>query len=336
MLSSAAADKDIDLLVRIQPDLPTTFVGDVGRLRQILTNLIGNALKFTHFGHVLVDVSGRTNGDVTDLVIRVEDTGIGIPEEDLKTVFHKFQQVDGTTTREYEGTGLGLSISTNLINLMGGDIAVESELDKGSVFTVTLALPPHADIKPVKNIPIEIIGANILIVDDNVVNRNILREQVKHWKCRSVAVESGARALQVLNNAKLKNIKIDLIISDYQMPGMNGEDLFHAVQAKADFASIPTILLTSVNADETIRRLQKQGLAAVLTKPARSSLLLDTIAQCLFDAQRQSDDPVRAIADFSAVSIPQAATASKPSRDNPPAIEQRHIPRKIMRRTRFI
>jgi len=340
MLSSAAADKDIDLLVRIQPDLPTTFMGDVGRLRQILTNLIGNALKFTHFGHVLVDVSGRENGDLIDLEIRVEDTGIGIPEEDLKNVFQKFQQVDGTTTREYEGTGLGLSISTNLVKLMGGAISVESELDKGSTFTISLSLPSHADLKPVKNIPIEIIGANILIVDDNAVNRKILREQVKHWKCRSVAVESGAKAIQVLQNAKLKNVKIDLIISDYQMPGMNGEDLFHAVQAEADFAAIPTILLTSVNADEAIRRLQKQGLAAVLTKPARSSQLLDTIAQCLFDAQRHSDEPVKAVADLSRsrptlepqpalepISKPSVEAVTHTRSDASPAIERRLVPR---------
>ena len=318
MLSSAAADKDIDLLVRIQPDLPTTFIGDVGRFRQIMTNLVGNALKFTHFGHVLVDVSGQVNGDLIDLKVRVEDTGIGIPEKDLEHVFQKFQQVDGTTTREYEGTGLGLSISSNLVQLMGGTLSVESELEKGSVFTMSVALMAHADIKPVKKIPMEIIGANILIVDDNQVNRNILREQVKHWKCRSVAVESGARAIQVLENARQKNVKIDLIISDYQMPGMNGEDLFLELQSKAEFASIPTILLTSVNADETIRRLQKQGLAAVLTKPARSSQLLDTISKCLFNAQRQSTGPVK---------MATKAPPQRPRREKPRDIERRAIPR---------
>ncbi len=288
MLSSAAADKDVDLLVRVQPDLPSTFYGDAGRLRQALTNLIGNALKFTHFGHVLIDVTGHTNGDLVDLKICVEDTGIGIPKEDLEKVFQKFQQVDGSTTREYGGTGLGLSISNNLVQLMGGNITVDSEVDKGSVFTIHLPLQAHADLKRVKNVPLEIIGSTILIVDDNAVNRKILGEQVKHWKCRSVAVDSGPKALQVLENARKKNIKIDLIISDYQMPGMNGEALFHAKQSVPDFAQIPTILLTSVNADEAIRRLQKQGLAAVITKPARSSHLLDTIAKCLYESQNGS------------------------------------------------
>ena len=291
MLSSAAADKNIDLLLRVQPDLPSTFIGDVGRIRQVLTNLVGNALKFTHFGHVLIDITGHQSGDIYDLQIRVEDTGIGIPDNELENVFQKFRQVDGTTTREYEGTGLGLSISANLVDLMGGTISVESEVDKGSVFTVTLSLPSHEDLKPTKIVPMEIIGANILIIDDNQVNRNILREQVKHWKCRSIAVESGARAIAVLKNAKAKNIRIDLIISDYQMPGMNGGDVFRTLQANADFAKIPMILLTSVNADMAIRQLKEEGLTNVLTKPARASLLLDTITHCLFESQSSSVFP---------------------------------------------
>ena len=328
MLSSAAADKNIDLLLRVQPDLPSTFIGDVGRLRQIMTNLVGNALKFTHFGHVLIDVSGKRRGDNVDLAIRVQDTGIGIPEKALESVFEKFQQVDGTTTREYEGTGLGLSISSNLVKLMGGHISAESELDQGSTFTVNLSLPAHADMVPPKRIPMEIIGANILIVDDNLVNRNILREQVKHWKCRSVAVESGPHALKVLQNARLKNISIDLIISDYHMPGMNGEDLFHAIKSDPDFASIPSILLTSINSDDVIRRMQEQGLSAVLTKPARASQLLDTIAQCLFEAQGSSETHVKAVADFSQNSDKaQGRVLGQDRRRTARDIERRVIPR---------
>ena len=328
MLSSSAADKNIDLLVRVQPDLPSTFIGDVGRIRQVLTNLIGNALKFTHFGHVLVDITGEQVGESYNLKIRVEDTGIGIPKSDLEHVFQKFCQVDGTTTREYEGTGLGLSISSNLIDLMGGHISVESELEKGSVFTVNLPLPSHEDLKPAKRIPLEIIGANILIVDDNQVNRNILREQVKHWKCRSVAVESGPRAIKVLQNAEAKNIRIDLIISDYHMPGMNGEDLFRTLQAQSKFADIPMILLTSVNADVAIRHLRKEGLAGVLTKPARSSLLLDTITQCLFDSKRNSLDMVKATADLSQKhSLPLKDALPEPRRKMSRDIERRQVPR---------
>ena len=310
LLSSSAADKGLDLLIRVQPDLPGTFVGDVGRLRQIMTNLVGNAVKFTHFGHVLIDVSGTVTNGEADLIIKVEDTGIGIPEDNLEGVFEKFKQVDGTTTREYEGTGLGLSISSNLVKLMGGTIRVDSKLKVGSIFTINLTLPTHADIVPKKKAPVEIIGANILVVDDNAVNRNILREQIKYWKCRSIAVESGAKALAVLKNAKSKNVNIDLIIADYHMPSMNGEDLFNAIRTNSNFAHIPIVMLTSVSEDHMTQRLIKNGLNAVLTKPARSSLLLDTITECLHGAQGAVKKPAPAKADILA---PVAAPASKGS-----------------------
>ena len=332
MLSSAAADKNIDLLLRVQPDLPSTFIGDVGRIRQVLTNLVGNALKFTHFGHVLIDITGQQSGDRYDLTLRVEDTGIGIPENELENVFQKFRQVDGTTTREYEGTGLGLSISANLVDLMGGVISVESEVGAGSVFTVKLSLPSHEDLKPAKVVPMEIIGTKILIIDDNQVNRNILREQIKHWKCQSIAVESGPRAITVLENAKAKDIKIDLIISDYQMPGMNGGDVFRSLQANADFAKIPMILLTSVNADAAIRRLKKEGLASVLTKPTRASLLLDTITKCLFESQSNSVAPKAKMADKSVEAHhennpPISELLPPPRRSAARDIERRAVPR---------
>ena len=332
MLSSAAADKNIDLLLRVQPDLPSTFIGDVGRIRQVLTNLVGNALKFTHFGHVLIDITGQQSGDRYDLTLRVEDTGIGIPENELENVFQKFRQVDGTTTREYEGTGLGLSISANLVDLMDGVISVESEVGAGSVFTVKLSLPSHEDLKPAKVVPMEIIGTKILIIDDNQVNRNILREQIKHWKCQSIAVESGPRAITVLENAKAKDIKIDLIISDYQMPGMNGGDVFRSLQANADFAKIPMILLTSVNADASIRRLKKEGLASVLTKPTRASLLLDTITKCLFESQSNSVAPKAKMADKSVEAHhennpPISELLPPPRRSAARDIERRAVPR---------
>jgi len=299
LLSSSAAEKGIDLLVRVQPELPGTYVGDVGRLRQILTNLVGNAVKFTHFGHVLVDVSGHVAQGQAHLDICVQDTGIGIPKDQIEHVFDKFKQVDGTTTREYEGTGLGLSISSNLIALMDGTIRVDSEVGSGTIFTIGLSLPTHEDIVPAKNTPVEIIGANILVVDDNAVNRNILTEQIKHWKCRSVAVESGAQALKVLENARTKNINIDLMIVDFHMPGMNGEDLFNAVRAQAHYKDIPIIMLTSVNQDVITQRLQRNGLNAVMTKPARTSTLLNAMTECLFKAQSTAAEPVKAVADMS-------------------------------------
>jgi len=159
------------------------------------------------------------------------------------------------------------------------------KLEEGSTFTIQLTLPTHEDIVSKKKAPVEIIGANILVVDDNPVNRNILREQIKYWKCRSIAVENGEKALRVLENAKSKNIKIDLIIADYNMPGMNGEDLFNTIRYNSSFTQIPIIMLTSVSEDHMTQRLLQNGLNAILTKPARSSQLLDTLTECLFEVQ---------------------------------------------------
>ena len=297
LLSSSAADKAIDLLVRLNPELPQAFVGDVGRIRQILTNLVGNAIKFTHHGHVLIDVNGSVIDDTAHLIITIEDTGIGIPAESLGGIFGKFKQVDGSTTREYEGTGLGLTISANLVELMGGTIKAESKVGVGSLFTINLALTVHEDIKQRVKPSINIIGSNILIVDDNEVNRDILSEQIKHWKCKSAAVSSAQKAMQVLKTANTKNVKIDLIIADYQMPQMNGEDMFNAIRANSDFAEIPFIMLTSVNQDQMSKRLLKNGLNAILTKPARASLLLNTITECLYNGNNRHSvtDPARVL-----------------------------------------
>jgi ammonium transporter len=299
LLSSSAADKGLDLLLRIGPELPQTYVGDVGRVRQVLTNLIGNAIKFTHFGHVLVEITGKVNEGTAQLNIKIEDTGIGIPEDQLANVFEKFRQVDGTTTREYEGTGLGLSISANLVRLMDGEIKVESVLGEGTTFNVDISFPAHRDLAPVKKVPVGIVGANILIVDDNEVNRKILTEQVKHWKCRGLAVESAAKALTVLRNAKNKNIKIDLIITDFHMPAMNGEDFIHAVKAQDAFKDIPFILLSSISEDHLAQRLRQKGMVEVLTKPTRASRLLDAVTEGLFAAQAEAKEPVLAVADIS-------------------------------------
>ena len=297
LLSTSAADKGVDLLVRVSPELPSTFIGDVGRFRQIVTNIAGNALKFTHKGHVLIDVHGTVSDSVASLTVKIQDTGIGIPPEQVDGVFEKFRQVDGATTREYEGTGLGLSITAGLIELMGGTISVESVLKQGSTFTVNLDLPTHADMHPRVKVPVEIIGANIIVVDDNQINRNILREQIKHWRCRSMCVEGAAKAMQTLAAAAHRNIKIDMVIVDYNMPEMNGEDLFNEI--KANYPHIPVLMLTSVNEDQLTQRVIRNGISGVLTKPARSSLLLDTITDILFKAQGLKSNPVKPQLDIS-------------------------------------
>ena len=294
LLASGAAEKGVDLLVRIDHALPTSFIGDVGRIRQVLTNLVGNAIKFTHSGHVLIDVSGSGNGETADLVLKVQDTGIGIPEAKCANVFNMFEQVDGSSTREFEGTGLGLSISKSLVNLMGGEISVESALGEGSTFCVEIQLPVSADIEPRMKLPFDIIGSNILVVDDNAVNRNILLEQFKHWKCRCIAVDGGPKALALLNNARKKDIRIDLIVIDYQMPVMNGEDLYSKIREMTEYQGTPVVMLTSITGDKLTQRLKTNGLNAVLNKPARASKLFDTVTDCLRFSRANGGVPVPA------------------------------------------
>lgn len=283
LLSSAVADSGIDLLLRVQPDLPTSYLGDVGRFRQIMTNIIGNAVKFTHEGHVLVDVNGTVLPDHVEFTIEISDTGIGIPKDKLAHVFEKFSQVDGTTTRKYEGTGLGLSIAGNLASLMGGEITAASEVGEGSTFTVTLKLLRHADIVEKKLAPQSVIGAHILVIDDNPVNRDILKEQMQHWKCKCIAVESGRLGLEVLKKAHENKIRIDLVIVDYQMPEMNGEDFTRCMFLNSDLAGVPVLMLSSVDQLDLQKRLIDLGVAGFLTKPARSSTLLDTIGKAISD-----------------------------------------------------
>ena len=290
LLASTIKNKNLDLLVRIAPDLPKTFIGDVGRIRQILTNIVGNAVKFTPDGHVLIDVSGDIVETTANLKIQVVDTGIGIAKEKLSSVFEKFIQADGSTTREYGGTGLGLSISKQLIELMDGEITVESECEEGTTFTVFVSLPIAKIVEsPKKKTSFNIAGSKILIIDDNTVNLDILKEQFRYWKCKTATVNSAKLGLTVLEQAHKKNVNIDLIIVDYQMPEMNGEDFYNTMRQRKEFADIPVIMLSSVDATELRQRIAATDSCDFMTKPARSSRLYDAVGQAIFGASVSSD-----------------------------------------------
>ncbi|MDJ0613877.1 MAG: response regulator [Rhizobiaceae bacterium] len=288
LVSTKVAEKDLELIVRIDPKIPNMLIGDAGRIRQIVTNLMGNAVKFTEKGHVYVNVDGnveeRDGRSFTKLRINVEDTGIGIPKEMVGRVFEKFSQVDTSATRKHEGTGLGLSICSHLVDLMGGKIGAESEVGYGSVFWFEIDLDVHEQAAPTKDVPKEISNSRILIVDDNEVNRSILAEQMANWKFDSAAVASGAEAFAFLEAAYRNDISIDAIIMDYQMPNMSGTDAVKVIRTRAEFASIPVIMLTSVDHTEDGRLFSSMGIQAHLTKPARSSLLLETIVDVLCSA----------------------------------------------------
>ncbi len=288
LLSTAATDKGIDLLLRIAPSLPKTYIGDVGRVRQVLTNLVGNALKFTHEGHVLIDVTGTVVDKMAKLTIVVSDTGIGIPNDQLSNVFKKFSQADGSTTREYEGTGLGLTIASNLAHLMDGDISVESEFGKGSAFTFTCELGIAEDSSKSTPQELPIISGNILIIDDIPVNHDILKEQLNSDHCKCVSVNSAKKGLEVLAKAQEKNINIDLIVVDYQMPEMTGEDFFRIAKTHEDYKHIPIILFSSVDDDGLRHRLKALGLEGYLTKPARHHELIRTMSAAMSQSTKLS------------------------------------------------
>ncbi|RVD60839.1 response regulator [Mesorhizobium sp. M2D.F.Ca.ET.185.01.1.1] len=287
LVSARVAEKNLELIVRVDPRLPAFVVGDAGRFRQIVTNLLGNAVKFTEKGHVLVDVGGDVVDGVVQLKVRVEDTGIGIPAEKLQSVFEKFAQVDGSSTRRHEGTGLGLAIAARLVDLMGGKIGVESEIGRGSVFWFAVPLPSHDQQARDDLVPVDVTGARVLVIDDNPVNREILLEQLRSWSFDCAAAESGAVGLAFLDRACQLGASVDCIILDYQMPGMNGADVARAIAADSRLSSIPVVLLTSVDQVDFGRMVIDFGIVAHLTKPARSAVLLGTVISAIQKARTQ-------------------------------------------------
>ncbi len=277
LLATAKQENGVDVLVRYQPSLPSAFIGDGGRIRQIITNILGNALKFTLDGHVLVDVGGSTQDDVSTLTFRIQDTGIGIPEDKIDLIFDKFRQADGSTTRKFGGTGLGLTIAKSFIELMGGEMKVESEVGVGSTFSFTIDLPVNKNVKPKKARLHTQKNLNILVVDDSSVNRDILKEMLQHWGWPCVTAPSAKSGLSVLQKADEKNISIDLVILDYQMPDHDGSDFLKAMRKHSRFDDIPVLVLSSVDSSQLARKMKDMGAASFMTKPPRSSFLFDTI-----------------------------------------------------------
>lgn len=294
LVSSKAAEKDLEFMVRIDPSMGITHLGDVGRVRQIITNMMGNALKFTEKGHVYVNVfpvsasdqEGSGEGKTQTIRFEIEDTGIGIPDEDLAKVFDKFSQVDASSSRRHEGTGLGLSIAASLVKLMSGRIGVESKLGIGTKFWFEIELERSFEDKP-KRLQYDVSGSRILIVDDNEVNRAILKEQMDAWGFDNAAVNSGAEALAFVQAAQAQNLTIDGIILDYQMPEMSGAKVVKALRSEQFNCTSPIVMLTSVDQAENGTAFTNLGIQAHLTKPTRSSLLLETIVHALQDAENE-------------------------------------------------
>ena len=281
LLSVSADSKGIELMVRFQPDLPLSLIGDAGRLRQSLMNIVGNAIKFTHKGHVLIDISGDCEDSSVQLSVKIEDTGIGIPDDKLSSIFDKFTQAESSTTRQFGGTGLGLAITNSLVEAMNGNIVATSTLGAGSTFTITLPLPVAEDFETPVPDDIHLDGTPILVVDDNEVNRTILEEQLRSWKAKPITVESGAEALEQLHAAAKDKQAIPVAVIDYHMPRMDGLDLAKRIRSDKLLSHTKIIVLSSANDDETVKAFKALGVADTFQKPARSLLLNQAIIRAV-------------------------------------------------------
>jgi two-component system, sensor histidine kinase and response regulator len=287
-LGLRAHEKSLELAWRVAPDVPDHLSGDLGRLRQVLVNLVGNAIKFTESGEVVVEVKKeKEENRIATLHFQVRDTGIGIPKEKQRMIFEAFTQADGSTTRQYGGTGLGLAITTRLVELMGGRIWLESEPGTGSAFHFTTRFPvceamakPQADSQTPADSRI-LRDLRVLIVDDNETNRLILMEMLKGWGIRPQAVGSGKAGLVALKEARHQGHPFQLILTDLQMPEVDGCGFIKAVRAREEDRSVPALLLSSNALPGETAKCRELGIAGYLTKPVQPSELRDAILSTL-------------------------------------------------------
>ncbi len=284
LLESRAVEKGLELVARYGIEVPQNLIGDAGRVRQILLNLIGNALKFTPQGHVLVEVSCPERGaDGALLRFEVHDTGIGIPDAALSRLFQKFSQADGSTTRKFGGTGLGLAISKQLAEAMGGTAGCRSTLGQGSTFWFTLRLRLDPTPRPAP-VPLTFLqGLRVLVVDDLDVNRRILVEQLTSWGLRMDAVGSGEEALAQLRKARAAQDPYSIALLDHHMPGMDGEELGTRILGDEALRTTKLVMLTSSGLQGEAKRLLDGGFAAYIIKPVRPASLMDALAALCSD-----------------------------------------------------
>jgi signal transduction histidine kinase/DNA-binding response OmpR family regulator len=283
-LALRADEKGLELAYQIDSQVPERLVGDPGRLRQILVNLVGNALKFTLQGEVIVRVELDSRNDhELRLHFSVADTGIGIPPEKHALVFEAFAQADSSTTRNYGGTGLGLAISSRLAGLMDGRIWLESALGKGSTFhfTARFELAANERTPAVRSRPAELLNLPVLVVDDNTTNRRILLEITKGWGMQSSAVESAGAALEAMTQAESAGAGYRLAIIDSRMPQMGGFELAERIKKDPRLANVIIMMLTSAGQRGEAARCRELGISAYLPKPIRKSELLSAILTVL-------------------------------------------------------
>jgi signal transduction histidine kinase/DNA-binding response OmpR family regulator len=295
LFAPAAQEKGLELVCEVPPDCTEHVRGDPLRLRQVLSNLVSNAVKFTQQGEIVVSAARRSEtASHARVVLAVRDTGIGIPADRQAAVFESFTQADGSTTRRYGGTGLGLTICRQLVQLMDGTLTVESRPGAGSTFIVDLTLEkqPHA----VRDVPIDLRGARVLVVDDNRTNRVILCQQLRSWGCRTEEAASGREALALLRGAA-DGDPFALVLLDMQMPEMSGAQVAEVVRADPRLCGIPLVLLSSMGGlPGGTAAARALGFDAALTKPVTRTTLHDT-ATAVLARRTAAPPPARAVAD---------------------------------------
>jgi len=276
-LGLRADQKGLELAGHVATDVPVRLVGDAPRLRQVIVNLVGNAIKFTERGEVVVEVEKRAaSGNEVTLGFLVADTGIGIPLDKQQLIFEAFAQADSSTTRQYGGSGLGLSISVQLVNMMGGSLTVESAPGRGSRFRFTARFGlPGARLTARR--PAKLRNLRVLVVDDNATNRRILHEMLTHWRMRPTSVSGGRAALEELERAVRGGKPYPLVLLDAQMPEMDGFGLAEKIRRRPRLVGASIMMLTSGPRPGDRTRCLALGLSAYLTKPIKQSDLLDTI-----------------------------------------------------------
>ncbi|MDR3620676.1 MAG: PAS domain S-box protein [Paludisphaera borealis] len=288
-LATRAHKKGLELADHVAADVPEALTGDPHRLCQVIVNLIGNAIKFTERGEVVlaVEAQSRTEREVL-LHFAIRDTGIGISPDQQQKVFKAFTQADTSTTRKYGGTGLGLAISAHIVQLMGGELWLESQPGRGSTFhfTIRFGLAAGPVVRPTPAEPAQVHGLSVLVVDDNATNRRILQEMLSNWGMKPTVVEGGRQAIAALEQASGAGTPFALVLLDAMMPEMDGFELVERIKQNSELVGAALMMLSSTNLREDAARCRKLGVAAYLTKPVRQSTLLDVIMTSLGPAVR--------------------------------------------------
>jgi len=289
LIALKAEEKGLEFVYLIESEVPTFLKGDPSRMRQILINLTGNSIKFTENGEVVIHVSLKDDTDThATLLFKVIDTGIGIPIQQQDRLFKTFSQVDSSTTRKYGGTGLGLAISKQLVDLMDGEISVESEEGKGATFWFTVVLEKQEICEPAEGsiVPKDIEGKRILVVDDSRIHRKVIIEILKAWDLLCEEAGTGQEAIDKLNNAKRDGVPYHIALIDLQMEDTNGEVLGSKIKEDPELHETSLILVTSIGQSYDSGSLDEQVFKATLTKPVKQSSLLNCISNNNLESSR--------------------------------------------------